>query len=45
MYTFLDVFEYIYFIDETENKTLSLPRVDVYYYDLHLKISYSLSQY
>lgn len=29
MYTFLDMFEYIYFIDETENKTLSLPCVDV----------------
>jgi len=23
------MFEYIYFIDETENKTLPLPRVDV----------------
>jgi hypothetical protein len=29
MYTFLDMFEYIYFIDETENKTLTIPRVDV----------------
>ena len=29
MYTFLDIFEYIYFIDETEDKTLTIPRVDV----------------
>ncbi len=29
MYTFLDMFEYIYFIDETEDKTLTIPRVDV----------------
>ena len=29
MYTFLDMFEYIYFIDETENKTQPLPQVDV----------------
>jgi|AACY02.1.fsa_nt_gi hypothetical protein len=29
MYTFLDMFEYIYFIDETENKTPPFPRVDV----------------
>jgi len=29
MYTFLDMFEYIYFIDETEDKALSLPHIDV----------------